>query len=304
MRSRLRYSASAAAIIIAVTGAIGVVPANAAAPAAVTAWYMYGTSASALDSAATNDGCAFAANHPGTGNRVMMLDFGAARDIAGGWGAVDFSNVTFSNGQILTALESASNGVHNCYTRGFITITYGNSNYHMSNSGMSGSDAYNAGYYQEQRAAELATFETNAGRIDQGAAAGSDMEPSWDGTAITKQLVDGATARSFAVYYDFGSADGCPTSGSGGSCNNGWSVSTVAYVSFHGAAVPLPEIYPPLATLAAQWTVVRRNWNANNTSSYEFWGVTGAPGDAQAGWNDLAADNSGLVRSELICFGC
>jgi hypothetical protein len=280
-------------------------PANAAsAPTPVTAWYMYGTSTSALNSAAQSDGCTFAANDPSTRGRVMLLDFGAARDVGGGWGAVDFSNVTFSNGDILTALEHASDGVHNCYKQGLIIITYGNSNYHMSNVGMSNSDAYNVGYYQEQRADELATFEANNGRVDQSAAAASDMEPSWDGSTITKELVDGATAKNFTVYYDYGSADGCPTSGNGGSCNNGWSVSTVAYVSFHGVAVPLPEIYPPLTTLAAQWTVVRKNWDANHSSTYSFWGTTGEPGYAKAGWDDLEADNSGLVRSELVCFGC
>ena len=98
--------------------------------------------------------------------------------------------------------------------------------------------------------------------------AASDMEPSWDGAGITKKLVDGANAANFHRYYDFGSADGCPTSGTGGRCNNGWWVSPVAYVSQHGVAAPLPEIYPPLTTLAAQWTVVRKNWDANHSSSY------------------------------------
>ncbi len=304
MRLGLRFPAAAVAVLAAAMGAVLAQssPANAAAPTAVTAWYMYGTTESALDSAAKSDGCTFARNHPGTGNRVMVLDFGAARNIAGGWGTVDFSNVEFSNGKILTALENASDGVHNCYTQGTTTITYGNSNYHLSSSGMSDSDVYNVGYYQEQRAAELATYESS--RPDQYAAAASDMEPSWNGSTNTRELVTGATARAFAVYYDYGSADGCPTTGSGGSCNNGWSVSTVAYVSFYGEAVPLPEIYRPLSTLAAQWTVVRRNWNANHSSGYSFWGVTGEPGYAQAGWDDLANDNSGLVARELVCFGC
>jgi hypothetical protein len=234
----------------------------------------------------------------------MILDFGAARDVGGGWGTIDFSNTVLSNGTILTALENASDGVHNCYTQGTNIITYGNSNYNLSASGMSTTDVYDTGFYQEQRAGQLASYESNLGRTDQSAAAASDMEPSWNGPGSTKELVIGATAEGFARYFDYGSADGCPTSGSSGSCNNGWSVADLAYVSQSGAGASLPEIYPPLTTLAAQWTVIRRNWNANHTSSYGFTGVTGAPGYAQAGWDDLNNDNPGIVERKIVCFGC
>jgi hypothetical protein len=303
---RLRFFTAAATIFtVAAAGVVGVgsVPANAAAPPATTAWYMYGTTSSAVNSAAKSDGCTFAANAPNNYN-ILMLDFGAARDVGSGWGTVDFSNTILSNGTILSALESASEGVHNCYTVGTNIITYGNSNYNLSGSGMNYSDVYNAGYYQEQRASELASYEQSLGRIDQSAAAGSDMEPSWNGPVSTRQLILGANAQGFGRYFDYGSADGCPTSGSSGSCNNGWAVSDLAYVSQSGVASSLPEIYPPLSTLAAQWTVIRRNWNNNHSSSYGFSGITGAPGYAQAGWDDLNNDNPGIVERKIICFGC
>jgi hypothetical protein len=304
MKSRFRLFTAAAALAAAAAAVPALsAPANAAStPTPVDAWYMYGTTTSALNNGAYNDGCSFASKQPG-GTRLMMLDFGAARNVGTGWGAIDFSNTTFSNGQILTALENASNGVHNCFTTGYTIITYGNSNYHMSNNGMSNTDAYNVGYYQESRAHDLANYESSNGRVYQRAAAGSDMEPAWDGPGITKQLVTGATAYNYAGYYDYGSADGCPSSGSGGSCSNGWSVSDVGYASYHGAALSLPEIY--FTVNASQWTVVRRNWG-----SYTFYGTTGTYPPLSGGltprngWNTLAADNPGLVGQEISCYGC
>ena len=272
-------------------------PANAA-PTPVAAWYMYGTTPSGLQSSAYGHGCSFAQHHPG-GSRVLLLDFGAARKLdASTWGALDFSGVRFANADILAALKAAADGHHNCYARGDTVVTYGNTNYHLSSSGMTLSDAYNVGYYQSSK-----------GYNRQGADAASDMELSWDGPLITKQLVNGDTAHGWAVYYDYGDAAGCPWSGSGGSCNNGWSVGDVGYVSYHGLAVPLPEIY--YTVNADQWTVVRRWWNANNPSTaYQFWGTTGEISSASGhltpagGWNALSSRNPGMVANEAVCFGC
>ena len=290
--------------MVAACAALFAVPALAnAAPTPVAAWYMYGTTLSGLQSNAYNHGCYFAQHHPG-GNRTMLLDFGAARKLdASTWGAIDFSNTTFSNPSILAALKSGADGHHNCYTgTGSTVVLYGNTNYHMSNAGMSTSDAWYAGYYQSQRSQDLYNYQVSKGYNMQSSDAAGDMEPAWDGQLITKQLVNGDTSQGWALYYDYGSADGCPQSGSSGSCSNGWTVGDVGYVSYHGLAVPLPEIY--VIAQADQWTVIRRWWNANNTNSYYFWGTTGTPGFSltpQQGWNELNARNSGLVFSELIC---
>src|SRR5437660_12884679 len=129
----------------------------------------------------------------------------------------------------------------------------------MSNVGMSTTDAWYAGYDQEQTAENLAQYQSAHGYRSQGAGAASDMEPSYDGQLITKQLVNGATAQGWALYDDYGSVDGCPTSGSSnGPCNNGWTVGDVGYVSFHGAAIPLPEVYYTVS--ANQCTLVRTYW--------------------------------------------
>jgi len=237
------------------------------------------------------------------------MDFGAARVLPDGeFGAIDFSGTTFPNSSILLALEKAADGYHNCHTKGGVAIEYANSNYHMSNVGMSNADAWNAGYDQELTAEHLADYQGAHGYSSQASGAASDMEPSYDGQLITKQLVNGATAQGWSWYDDFGSVDGCPTSGnSNGPCNNGWTVADVGYVSFHGQAVPLPEIY--YAVSANQWTVVRKYWDATYGPGYFFDGVTGATPAPSGGisaataWNTLNAKNPGLVNPNLVCYG-
>ena len=211
----------------------------------------------------------------------------------------------FSNADILAALKRAADGYHNCHVRGAVDIVYGNSNYHLSGSGMTTTDAWYAGYHQSERSEDLFDYQGSKGYDSQTSDAASDMEPSWDGALITKQLVNGDRGQGWALYYDFGSADGCPQSGSSdGACNNGWHVSDVGYVSFHGLALPLPEIY--YTANANQWTVVRKWWNGDQ-GDYFFAGATASTGvglTPASAWNTLNSRNSGLVDSELVCFGC
>jgi len=299
----MRIAALAAALL----GGLALFPAAvSASPSPVVAWYAYGSSPAELASYAYARGCDFARNQTGAGSRLMLLDFGAARKLSSStWGTIDFSNTTVSNADILTALKGAADGYHNCHLRGSADLLYGNSNYHLSGSGMSTTDAWYAGYHQSERAEDLSAYQAAKGYGTETADAASDLEPSWDGPLITKQLVNGDQAQGWALYYDFGSADGCPQSGSSdGACNNGWHVSDVGYVSFHGLALPLPEIY--YAANANQWTVVRKWWNGN-PGGYDFAGVTTATGAGltpAAAWNTLSSLNSGLVDPELVCFGC
>ena len=288
----------------------GASPASAAvAPQPVQAFYMYGLTLANLEKVAGEAGCSFATNQPDNHTDILLLDFGAARLVSGSdYGAIDFSGVIFPSDSILLALQDAADRYHDCHVRGGVIIEFGNSNYHMSNVGMSNVDAWNAGYDQEQTAEDLAGYQAANGYSSQGAGAGSDMEPSYDGALITKQLVNGATTQGWAIYDDYGSVDGCPTSGSSnGPCNNGWDVSDVAYVSFHGLAVPLPEIYYTVS--ANQWTVIRKYWDATHSTDYFFHGVTGetpAPSggiNATTAWNLLNSKNPGLVGFNLVCYG-
>jgi hypothetical protein len=239
----------------------------------------------------------------------MVLDFGAARKLGSStWGALAFGSpsTAFSNSEILAALKAAADGVHEGWFNGSTTIAYGNSNYHMSNSGMTKADAYSAGYYQSLRVENLFNYQAAKNYDKQSAAAASDIEPSWETAAMSKQLVDGVSDQGWALIYNFGSADGCPSSGSGGSCNNGWTVGDVGYVSYSGSAVPLPEIY--YTVNSDQWTVIKRCWDKSHTDEYIFWGTTAEVAtnvlSPAQGWNALNARNSGSVVSEVVCFGC
>jgi len=295
------------ACTLALAAPLAALPAAAASPTPLSAWYMYGASAGDLRSNAYLHGCDFARAQPGTSLRILLLDFGAARKLdASTWGAVDFGNTTFSNAEILAALERSADGYHNCHVRGSVDVLYGTSNYQLSGSGMSTSDAWYAGYHQSERAKNLHDYQVSKGYSSQTSDAAGDMEPSWDGQLITKQLVNGDQGHGWALYYDFGSADGCPQNGSAdGVCTNGWHVSDVGYVSFHGPAVPLPEIY--YGANAGQWTVVRKWWDGAQSSDYFFGGVTASTGVGlapSAAWNTLESLNGGLVDSELVCFGC
>lgn len=294
------------AIGVCVIGAAAATPSIASAtPPSVPAYYIYGTSDAAVANAAYNDGCNFARANAG-GNRVLMLDFGAARASSAGGGTLDFSQYYVSNPAILTALESASNGVSNCYSGGYNIIVYGNNNSDLS--GMTTTDATNAGVWQAQRANDLFNYESSNNRNQQDTGVGIDMEPSFGARPISNDIVNGMNQGLAQAGYDFGSADGCPTSGSGGSCNNGWTPFDVGWASFSGAMLPLPEIYYPVN--ANQWSVVKNAWNAQESIKYFFAGSTGESSGAgltpQQGWNDLSAANPGIVDSSpgIICFGC
>jgi hypothetical protein len=269
---------------------------------------MYATSFDGLKAEALSHGQHFAENHPG-GDRLMLLDFGAARKLgSSNWGTISFGNgsTPFSNCEILAALKAAADGVHKGWFTGSTTIAYGNSNYHMSNSGMSKEDAYSAGYFQSLRAQNLYEYQQAKNYNRQSAAVASDIEPSWETAAMSKQLVDGVSGQGWALSYDFGSADGCASSGSNGSCNNGWTVGDVAYVSYSGSAVPLPEIY--YTVNSDQWTTVKRLWDSTHATDYYFWGTTAEIASnvlsPAQGWNALNTRNKGSVLPEIACFGC
>ncbi len=307
VRSRRLFAAAVSSMFL---FALHVASASAT-PTPVTAWYFFDCSTSTVAGHSYTDGQSFSQHNPG-GNRLLVLDYGGARVVGTGFGTQTFcttQNVYLTNTQILTALESAADGVHAGYTGvGSTIVAYGNSNSNMTGHGMTSTNAFNAGYYQSQRAQDLAGYQSSHGYNKQSAAIAQDQEPDFDKAPISRSLADGATNQGYALNYDFGSADGCypyngGVSGGSGSCDNGWTANDVGYVSYNGSSVPLPEIYYSSPDQAAQWTNIRQSWGAG----YEFWGSTGESGaqlTPAQGWDHLNNDNPGLVYSELICFGC
>jgi hypothetical protein len=171
---------------------------------------------------------------------------------------------------------------------------------------MSPTDAYYAGYYQSMRSEELADYQASKDYSRQSAVIATDIEPSWDEVATSKRVIDGVYDQGWALQYNFGSADGCPATGNDGLCNNNWTVADLAYVSYAGATVPLPEIY--YRVNADQWTVIRRWWDKNKPFDYYFFGTTAELASnvltPAQGWDVLSSKNPNRVLSELVCFGC
>jgi hypothetical protein len=266
------------------------------APAVTYGYYMSASSTSALNTEAYNDGYAFAQNNPNASIRYLILDFGCVLPNAETY---DFGDLTLNNTDIQNALEQAVDGAHAGYKTGQIIVTYGNNN----SCPTSYSNYYSAGEYQESRTGDVANYISSKGWTSQlGAAAASDMEPSFDTWADTSGLVNGVNDGSVGGvageydFIDYGSADGCPTSGSSGNCNNGWTVADVADASYGGDLdFSLPEIYSE--TLAEQWKVVANNYG----SGYNFLGVTGySAADGPGEWIDLYDLDSNVGRDLAV----
>lgn len=86
-------------------------------------------------------------------------------------------------------------------------------------------------------------------------AGADDMEPGfYAGISATRAWLSGYLGATTAKFVFNGSADGCPTGASGGGCNNGWSTSSLNWLS--GGAAPsrilsLPQIYN--SAMPYQW---------------------------------------------------
>lgn len=91
-------------------------------------------------------------------------------------------------------------------------------------------------------------------------AAGFDAEPGFFGPIPTRGWVDGYASVATRPLINFGSCDGCPTSGAPAMntvIGGGWTLNDIWYVSGgNPIATALPEIYLTSGTNARQWKTV------------------------------------------------
>ena len=89
-------------------------------------------------------------------------------------------------------------------------------------------------------------------------AGSDDMEPGFRaGYSATASWLQGYLSATSAPFVFTGSADGCAWSYSGGSCNNGWTMSGLYYLTagaYPIRMINLPQIYN--TTMAAQWRYI------------------------------------------------
>ena len=120
-----------------------------------------------------------------------------------------------------------------------------------------------------------------------------DAEPSWDYASNAVGWASGFDASTSAFYYNYGSADGCPSaSSSNGACNNGWYQEDLWQISWgQSAALAFPEIY--FQVNAEQWAMISEYGAIYEGQAITFggpldnyWFDSSSNTDQQA-WDDL-----------------
>lgn len=173
---------------------------------------------------------------------VVVLSFGS-------------QNATTSNGfgksitaaQIIATASAWATGLAECGT-GPWEVAIGTSN--------SGSvTAYN-GYLGGKAWAKIVA-DTRAVSDPRTIVSGAvDLEPGWGPPGQARAWVDGWVDSSPLRLWNFGSADGCPQSVSSDlTCNNGWTIDDVLWVSSHAGAnvIAMPQIHTKSGSQARQW---------------------------------------------------
>ena len=184
-------------------------------------------------------------------------------------------------------------------------ILYGNSNYHMSDSGMSNTDAWYAGYHQSERSEDLFDYQTSKGYDSQTSDAASDMEPSWDGQLITKQLVNGDAGAGLGSVLRLRLGRRLPAERE----QRRPLQQRLARERRRLRVVPRARACPSRRSTTAPSRTSGPSCGSGGTATgdYFFAGVTASTGvglTPAAAWNTLNSLNSGLVDSEIACFGC
>jgi len=176
----------------------------------------------------------------------VLIAFG--RQVAGG-GTRGFDGplVLRPYEQIRQVAAGFRDGLSRCGFRGVLVVA--TSNYRLDDP----SEA--AAFGQEWAALIGSVGDTDAVRVF----GGTDLEPGWGGLEAARAWVT-AYKSSGLVLYSNASADGCPLSGHGGPCANGWNTSALAELVWSNGGVALPQIYRLDGAQADQWGVLARLW--------------------------------------------
>jgi hypothetical protein len=267
-------------------------------PGASVSWYVtnYNTSDGHWYSLGCNLGRA--SDQGGVGlSVVVVLDFGSEiyNSSAGSWGTewTDLDGIWHTWTQAQAVIDSYAAGFWDCTTtRPRLTIAAGIRNFGFQSSPTPGT----AGLAWAQLVND---FQNSLGaHASQVSVSGAiDAEPAWSSPSDATSWGSNFSGNGY-VYYDYGSADGCPPYGS---CNHGWSQSS-EYTMAYGipAALAIPEIYATTGANATQWQQISlwgnqhgvsgaiifsgelTQWNACQTRSCP--GTNNLP---SAGWNQL-----------------
>lgn len=201
-------------------------------------------------------------NLPGVRDTIVILDFGTPKQVNGEWGTDLFWIGPVTNAQIKAAVQNFGRGYYVCSSTdqgSQIYIAVGTTNY-GSLFASSTETARALGVAWAQMINEInAWFTTNGYATQVHAVGANDIEPAWNGVAVTRAWVDGYDSVNLYDYYDFGSADGCATRSTPTktTCANGWTRDDVWYKAYGTRpGFPIPEIYNTRGTNAEQWALL------------------------------------------------
>ena len=187
-------------------------------------------------------------------NSEVILDFGAYNSDGSQQLIWTYPNQTWISEGTVTYLASwFVYGYITCNPGNqYLTLAAGGNNYYTM--------SYNAGVNSAYATRNLQSYITNNTNHVFGRGA-EDIE-TWSGRATSAQMYNwynGWHATTGGPYVNFGSADGCPTSGTGWWCSYGWNVGDYYNFSWgFGEAYFTPETYYNVN--AAQW-----NWIASRS---------------------------------------
>ncbi|MFM7093245.1 MAG: hypothetical protein ACKOYL_01615, partial [Actinomycetota bacterium] len=86
--------------------------------------------------------------------------------------------------------------------------------------------------------------------------AANDLEPGWGPAGQARAWVDGFVRATTSIrLWNFGSADGCPTTANKFVCGNNWTIDDVIWVSAQAGPnlVVVPQIHTKTGSQARQW---------------------------------------------------
>lgn len=229
----------------------------------------------------------------GTQRPVVVLDFASQYySSTNGWMFSRWGGSNVTDNWARDAVKSYGAGFWRCSgadVSSVLTVALGTNN--------DGTVTSDAGRALANRVDEAENYAANnfGGQVQ--VVGADDFEQSFSGPGVARNWMDGYDGANSNPVYNYGSADGCPPAGT---CNGGWDASDYWYVSWHGPAWPLPEIYNENGVNADQWKRLSL-WSYNNKgSAYAFiasltqhdactqnGGCSGTNNTADDGWTQL-----------------
>lgn len=246
---------------------------------------------------AYNYGCSLGLtdlNLPGKQDRLVILDFGQPWYENGQYGTIIFrvnGSGEFYFANMNAVKEFAKNyaaGYWNCTgsdDQSHLTLGIGTSNFlgYSVDAPMKNYDRlYAHGGLWAQLILEVNSWLVSTGYASQVYVSGAnDIEPYFATAAFTRKWVQGfdANDQGSAIYFDYGSCDGCPQSYDSNIANwpympSDWWVEDKWYVSWGAQpAWVVPEIYTNSGSLANQWYVLSKFAKRFKGARIDFSGV-------------------------------